>query len=111
MISVAGTETARHEGTASLFNKAGNRATRGTGTETARHEGTARLYPLLSVPLLFPPGTETARHEGTARTTSSSRCRTACTPARRLPAMRALQVGMARVEKWCRDARHGDCPP
>ncbi len=56
-------------------------------------------------------GTETARHEGTARTTVRIQAALDCGPARRLPAMRALQDHVHDVGALQQQVRHGDCPP
>ncbi len=55
-------------------------------------------------------GTETARHEGTARRAAEGR-QVTVQPARRLPAMRALQEQLRRVILSTERPRHGDCPP
>ncbi len=81
---LSGTETARHEGTASCFTPRHRRHPT-TGTETARHEGTASAKPHGYASGVSRSGTETARHEGTAS-------------------------GNTRPRGRCRSGRHGDCP-
>ncbi len=90
----------------------GGRATGGPGTETARHEGTASVLlcgvvagdtaPARRLPAMRALQDVARIHAG----------HIGAAPARRLPAMRALQVGVGDLQAhYAGDRRHGDCPP
>ncbi len=81
------------------------------GTETARHEGTARPLAMVYLAERRRPARRLPAMRALQERVEPGATRRHANPARRLPAMRALQDLLVNDGPRYVEYRHGDCPP